>query len=108
MDKEVVWSLEASNDLESLADYISRDSIFYAEAFVREILLASRSLSFMASRGRIVPELDVPHIRELMVNEYRLLYHIEESRIVILGCIHGKRHLKKLWQKGKKRRTRLQ
>ncbi len=75
---------------------------------VQEILLASRSLSFMANRGRIVPELDVPHIKELIVNEYRLLYHIEESRIVLLGCIHGKRHLKKLWQKRKKISTRLQ
>ncbi len=97
MARKVVWSYEASDDLEAIAEYIARDSSFYAAAFVREVLDASRSLNEFSERGRIVPELANPDIRELFVKEYRLIYGIEESRVVVLGLIHGKRDLKKLW-----------
>ncbi|HHT9113944.1 MAG: type II toxin-antitoxin system RelE/ParE family toxin [Planctomycetes bacterium] len=97
MARKVVWSYEASDDLEAIAEYIARDSSFYAAAFVREVLDASRSLNEFSERGRIVPELANPDIRELFVKEYRLIYGIEKPRVVVLGLIHGKRDLKKLW-----------
>lgn len=99
MARKVVWSYEAASDLESLAEYIARDSAFYAAAFVQEIIDASRSLDELSQRGRIVPESGNPNIRELFVREYRLIYSIEENRVVILGIVHGKRDLKRLWKR---------
>lgn len=102
MARQVVWSYTATADLEAIADYIARDSSFYAAVFVREILEASRSLSEFSERGRVVPELGNQSIRELLVREYRLVYTIKESNVVILGLIHGKRDLKMLWEKEKR------
>ncbi len=101
MARQVVWSYTATADLEAIADYIARDSSFYAAVFVREILEASHSLSEFSERGRVVPELGNQSIRELLVREYRLVYTIKESNVVILGLIHGKRDLKMLWEKEK-------
>jgi len=103
MARKVNWAYEAATDLEALAEYIARDSAFYASAFVQEIRDASRSLNEFFERGRIVPELGNPNIRELFVREYRLIYSIEESRVVILGLIHGKRDLKRLWKREKRK-----
>ncbi len=36
MARKIVWSHEAAADIEALANYISRDSVFYAAAFVQE------------------------------------------------------------------------
>lgn len=102
MAREVVWSFTAAADLEAIADYIARDSSFYAAAFVREIREASHSLGELSERGRIVPELGNPNIRELIVREYRLIYAIDEGHVVILGLIHGKRDLKKIWEREKR------
>ena len=102
MARKVVWSYEATADIEALAGFIARDSAFYAAAFVGEVIEVSRSLDQFCERGRIVPELGYPDIRELFVREYRLIYSIEKTRIVILGLIHGKRDLKSLWGKEKK------
>jgi plasmid stabilization system protein ParE len=99
MARKVIWSYEATEDLDALAEYIARDSKFYASAFVEKVLDTSRTLNDFPERGRIVPELADPNIRELFVKEYRLIYSIEESRIVMLGLIHGKRDLKILWEK---------
>jgi toxin ParE1/3/4 len=103
MARQIVWSYEASADIEALANYISRDSIFYAAAFIQETLDVSRSLNEFSERGRIVPEFGDTNIRELFVREYRLIYSIEEDRIVLLGLVHGKRDLKTLWRKEKRR-----
>jgi plasmid stabilization system protein ParE len=52
MDREVIWSLSASDDLVAIAEYISRDSEIYAAVVVRELVAAARSLNVLAERGR--------------------------------------------------------
>lgn len=99
---QVIWSKEATSDLESIAEYIAKDSTFYAAAFIQELIDAGRSLRNFSDRGRMVPELSNPNVRELFVREYRLIYIIEGLRVGILGIIHGKRDLKKLWEKEKR------
>ncbi|MFZ5901535.1 MAG: type II toxin-antitoxin system RelE/ParE family toxin [Bacillota bacterium] len=102
MDRRIVWSREAAADLEALARYIAKDSLFYAAAVVQEILDASRSLRRFAERGRIVPELGDRKFRELLIRGYRLIYRLEESQVLIVGLVHGKRNLKRLWRRGKR------
>ena len=102
MAQKVIWSHEATIDLEEIAEYIARDSSFYAATFVRGICQASRLLTEFAKRGRVVPELSDSDIRELLVREYRLIYRIEESRVVILAFVHGTRDLRRLWDKEKR------
>ncbi len=103
MARKVVWSHEATSDLKALSEYIEKDSTFYAVAFVHEIIDASRSLNEFSERGRIVPELGFPDTRELFVRDYRLIYRIEKSRVVILGLIHGKRDMSRLWEREKRK-----
>jgi toxin ParE1/3/4 len=47
----------------------------------------------MAEQGRVVPELDEPTVRELVVGSYRVIYEIDEETVYILGLIHGARDL---------------
>lgn len=91
MDYEVVWSPAALEDVESLAEYIARDSEFYARAVVDKILDVARNLKDFPSTGRIVPELADETIRERFVYSYRLVYRLESNRITILAILHGKR-----------------
>lgn len=73
MDIPVEWSPEATEDLELIAEYIARDSGFYARAVVSEMLSASRSIREFPQVGRIVPELGDKEIRERFVYSYRLI-----------------------------------
>ena len=91
MDYSIEWSPEATEDLESIAEYIARDSEFYARAVVSKILITSRSISEQPFIGRIVPELADETIRERFVYSYRLIYKISSDVITIVAVIHGKR-----------------
>ncbi len=63
MDVKVVWSPEAVEDLESITEYIERDSVSYAQAVATNILTVSRSLGNFPLVGRLVPEVDDEDIR---------------------------------------------
>ncbi|MDA0737785.1 MAG: type II toxin-antitoxin system RelE/ParE family toxin [Nitrospirae bacterium] len=93
MDLEVKWSPEAKEDLESIAEYIARDSEFYARSVVTEILSASRHGSEFPFIGRVVPIIGDECIRERFIYSYRLGYPVEPRRILILALIHGHRLL---------------
>ena len=91
MDLRVDWSPEAVEDLESIAEYIGRDSEFYARAVVTRILDGCSRLSKFPSMGRIVQELGDETIRERILYSYRVVYRIEPGRILIVAVIHAKR-----------------
>lgn len=91
MDLEIKWSPEATEDLESITEYIARDSGFYARAIVTEILSVSRNVREFPLIGRIVPEIGDERISERFIYSYRLVYRIEPERILIVAVIHGKR-----------------
>ena len=76
MARTVRWTETATQDLEETAEFIGRDSGFYAAALVRETRAAARSLRTFAERGRVVPEIDAPDIRELFIGSYRLIYQV--------------------------------
>lgn len=93
MARKVTWTVVAWSDLEEAANYIAKDSPHYAAAFVREARDATRSLAYLAERGRVVPEFDNPSIRELFVRNYRIIYQVTEQTVYIIGFIHGARDL---------------
>ena len=87
------WSPEAVEDLEAIAEYIARDSRFYAQSVVRKMLEMAESLADFPEMGRVVPELSDKNIRERFVYSYRLIYEIRDLQIVIVAIVHGKRLL---------------
>jgi len=93
MARRVRWTQSALNDLDSIFKFIARDSRFYAATFVNKIKNASRSLSKMSLRARIVPEMQDDNIRELLIVDYRMMFRIQDNEIQIITIIHQARNL---------------
>ena len=89
MVKSVIWSEPAAFDLERAVAYIYEDSPAYAIAFYNKIKEQSRTLNKFAERGRVVPENDDEHVREVFVHRYRLIYKVNDENIVIIAFVHG-------------------
>ena len=96
MEYRVTWSPEAIEDLESIAEYIERDSSFYAQSVASKILVASRNIKEFPLIGRVVPELGDENIRERFIYSYRLVYQMRQQNILMVAVIHGKRLLKNI------------
>jgi plasmid stabilization system protein ParE len=88
---KLFWSEPALADIESIRDYIRRDSEFYAGRFVSRIIETVESLVELPARGRLVPEADDPDTRELLFQNYRVMYRLESTRVIILAVVHAAR-----------------
>lgn len=91
MAQRLNWSRGAIEDLNSIGEYIAKDSIFYARSIVRKVFAIAKQIPGAAEIGRVVPEIGDQNIRERFVYSYRLIYKIEDTQILIVAVIHGKR-----------------
>ena len=91
--KKLIWTEPAVDDLQGIFDFISKDSEYYARIFISKLMDTTEKLIHLPEIGRMVPEYNRKDIRELIFQNYRIIYKIEEKRILILTVIHGKRDL---------------
>lgn len=54
---------------------------------------ATDRLAELPRSGRIVPELEIENIREIILGNYRLIYRVREDQVQILTVHHGARLL---------------
>jgi toxin ParE1/3/4 len=90
---EVRWTPQAADDLEAICLFIARDAPQVAAAFADRVLRATDQLAHFARLGRIVPELGIDNLREVVVGSYRVIYRIRDEDIQVLTVHHGARIL---------------
>ncbi len=64
--REVIWTLRARDALDEAAAYVAQDSPETAVDLVERTLDAAKSLDSLSEGGHIVPELDIPTVREFL------------------------------------------
>jgi toxin ParE1/3/4 len=91
----VRWTLKAANHLHAIHEYISKDSRTYATRFIKSLIKTTDKLKTLPQSGRIVPELENYGFRELIFQNYRIVYRISSTNcdIEILAVVHGARVL---------------
>ena len=92
---EVVWLEDAIDDLIQIYNYISKDSIYYAEETIDDILNQAENLIVFPYIGRKIPETDEENKRELIYKSYRIMYKVESNNIIIRRIWHSARILPK-------------
>ncbi|MCK4448034.1 MAG: type II toxin-antitoxin system RelE/ParE family toxin [Candidatus Marinimicrobia bacterium] len=90
---KIEWTEPALSDLESIRDYIGKDSEYYASRFIGRIIEAVERLEQFPEMGRRVPEAEEDNIREILFQNYRIMYRAEPQRILVLVVIHAARDL---------------
>jgi toxin ParE1/3/4 len=86
---KVIWSPAAVTDVNSIAEYIARDSIYQSSLFVVRLLGATDRLQNFPLSGRIIPEISNPVCREIIYGSYRIMYRIADDEVWITGVVHG-------------------
>ena len=93
---QINWTTQAKEDLKSIADYIAIDSVKYAKLQIIRLKSRTQILKSHLQAGRIVPEMELDDIRELIEGNYRIIYKlISSDRVDILTIHHSSRDLSK-------------
>ena len=87
----VAWSALAERRALEAVDHIAQDRPQVAVAKLDELLARVARLDRFARRGRVVPEIGRPAYREIWHAPYRVIYRVDNARIIILTLRHWRR-----------------
>lgn len=93
MDFKIVWTLRSRYDLRDIATFIAKDNPQAAIKLGEQFFARVDTLEKFPKLGRIVPERGQPHIREIVVRPYRVVYRLRkpEKLVEVLRVWHGAR-----------------
>jgi len=91
---KIIWAPSALDNIDSIAEYISRDSVHHASLFIDRLFEIADKIIDNPEKGRIIPEIGRNNCREIIYGSYRIMYKIDKSAIWITGVIHGARNWK--------------
>ena len=92
---KIFWTREALLRLQEIEQYISRDNPVAAIEFADKLISLAETLIDNPGKGRIVPELSLENIRELLYKNYRIVYLVKKNSVDILTIFEGHQLLKK-------------
>lgn len=85
----IIWTESALSDTNNIADFISRDSEFYAKQFVKKLIDATLKLESFPEIGKPIRELPQSDYREIIFKKYRIIYRIFSANIYIITVHHS-------------------
>lgn len=85
-DKIIITIAESAvRDLEAIReDYQEQEVPEVGERFIEEIVSSVEKLVIHSDRGRVVPEFDNPHVRELIHSPFRIVYRRHKEKISVV------------------------
>lgn len=86
---KVHWTDTAVEHLTAIRQYISQNSPRYADRVVDRLTRRSRQIAAFPRSGRVVPEIGLGQIREVIEGPYRIMYHIKPDQVDVIAVIHG-------------------
>ena len=79
--------------MRDIVSFIAQDNPGRAKSFGNELIDHALTLAELPERGRVVPEISEPSVREIVHRPYRIIYEIftERNAVYVLRFWHAAR-----------------
>ena len=93
MGCSVILTPQSQEDLAQIVRYIAKDNPEHARAFGYLLIDKALSIGAFPEKGRVVPEVNEPSVREIIHGPYRILYEVfyDPTVIYVLRFWHAAR-----------------
>ena len=93
MGSKVILTPQAQDDLRDIVSFIAQQNPERARSFGNELIDHALTLAELPERGRMVPEISEPTVREIVHRPYRIIYETfaEQNAVYVLRFWHGAR-----------------
>lgn len=92
---KINWTKEAMINLQQIEDFISSDNPEAAIHLIDKLISLTKDLGKFPKKGRIVSELSIDRIREIIHKNYRTVYAIKKNSTTILTVFESHKLLPK-------------
>ena len=91
---QINWTQPVLNALLLLRGHTNQYLPKFSSEFIQRLVDATTMLQNTPERGRLVFETDYQRaIRELLVNDFRIIYRINNDKVDTLAVMHARKHL---------------
>ncbi len=87
------WTKRAAQDFEDICEYLARNSEQYARVFAERVMAIVEALPRHPRLGAMVPEYGREDLRERLFHNYRIVYRVHRTAVVVVTITHGARRL---------------
>lgn len=88
---KLIYTTNASIDLNSIFLYISKDSFVNAKRFVRSLKDHIKTLKEFPEKGRQISSESFPTLRQVLFKTYRIIYTFDANKVIIHVITHQSR-----------------
>ncbi len=93
---KIIWSFKAYEDYKSIVEFIAKDSEHYASLTAKKIWKEIKRIEHNPKEARKVPEAGyLDDIREFILDHYRIIFQLKDSKAYLLTIHHSSKDLKK-------------
>lgn len=85
----VIWTPEAFRQLDAIREYMLEAAPDFAGALLVGILAAMEPAGRFPRMGRMVPEFQRPDVREIIYDNYRIVYVIDGDKLSVVSVLHA-------------------
>jgi toxin ParE1/3/4 len=83
--RKITFAESAVQDIEAIrAWYADQNVASVGERVIREVISSVERLSLFPESGRIVPEFQIPNLREVIHPPFRIVYRLEDNKVRIV------------------------
>ena len=87
------WTSQSIIDIENIAEFIAKDSERYAKIQTLRFFEAVEVLQTNSEIGRMVPEFKSEAVREIILGNYRIIYHLVSKDLIDILTVHHSKRL---------------
>lgn len=93
MGAKVIWSPNSLSDVHEIVSFIASDNVPAAIRVGQQLLEAIDRLTVFPKLGRPLRDVGRPHLREVVVDNYRVIHRFDEKSnvVTIVRVWHGAR-----------------
>ena len=93
MGVPVILTPQSQDDLQEIVSFIARDNPIQAVKFGDALIDKALSVATFPERGRVVPELQLESVREIIHGSYRIIYELfrDPDAVFVLRFWHAAR-----------------
>ncbi|MBK7242573.1 MAG: type II toxin-antitoxin system RelE/ParE family toxin [Saprospiraceae bacterium] len=84
----IIWTELATIELKKIYEFIAQDSKLYAKRQVLKIKNKSKILKSSKYIGKVVEEIGIPIVREIVEGNYKIIYKIKNENEIAILTIH--------------------
>ncbi len=89
----VRWSDKAKRDIRAIRNQRTAYSPMSADALVKSLARRTLQLAEFPESGRIIPEFDNVYLREVIEQDFRIMYERFPDEVVIIAVLPGRMSL---------------